>query len=383
MRPLSAIITRKGAVTAAFPVRLAPRQMRLAFRKICLLAVAVTFSLTVFPGRSSARDNPSAGNAKGVQILLLGTKGGPPLLLNRSEPSTLLIVDGRRYLIDCGIGTMRRLVRAGVPSQSIRTIFITHHHPDHDLGLVAVMGNDFYTLDQAGPRATTTTIDIYGPPQTGDLVKAVLSFIDIPFGVFEGDGLTSGSPVKMFNAHDIDSAGVVFQDDKIRVTAVENTHFTLMPAKYHTRMKSYAYRFDTRYGAIVFTGDTGPSDAVTRLAKGADVLVSEVIDIPAITKYVNGLAEQGHWTQKRKEDLMAHMKFEHLPMKDLGEMATKAHVKSLVLDHYVPVQDPAIFVSGVKKYFSGPMLAGEDLAQYCLGAPGVSRTDAHTLRPCH
>jgi hypothetical protein len=105
MRPLFSIVTGKANVTAARPVRLAPRQLHGSFRKICLLAVAVVFSLAAFPGLSNAQDKLSAGNAKGVQILLLGTKGGPPLLLDRSESSTLLIVDGRRYLIDCGIGT--------------------------------------------------------------------------------------------------------------------------------------------------------------------------------------------------------------------------------------------------------------------------------------
>jgi ribonuclease BN (tRNA processing enzyme) len=381
MRPSSAIIIPNSAVTAARPDLLAPRPMLVAFRRACLLAVAVVFSLAAFPGRSKAQDRSSAEETKGVQLLLFGTKGGPPLDRDRSEPSSLLIVDGRRYLIDCGIGTMRRMVRAGIRSETIRTIFITHHHPDHDLGLIDVMGNDFYTLNAAGRG--DTTIDIYGPPQTEDLVRAAVSYITIPFDIFTADGLSYSSSVKMFQAHDLNSAGVVFQDDKIRVTAAENTHFTLMPPKYHARMKSYAYRFDTPYGAIVFTGDTGPSDAVTRLAKGADVLVPEVIDIAAITKFVDGQAERYHWTQKRTDAFLAHMKFEHLPIQDVGEMATKAQVKSVVLDHLVPVEDPAIFVSGVRKYFSGAVFAGEDLAEYCLGTPDAGGTGARTLRPCH
>jgi ribonuclease BN (tRNA processing enzyme) len=381
MRSSSSTSNQKTAVTAALPIRLAPRQLRVAFRKSCLLAVAVSFGLAVLPRQSKAQGNPTAEKAKGVQILLLGTKGGPPLDKDRSESSSLLMVDGRPYLIDCGIGTIRRMVRAGVRSETVRTIFITHHHPDHDLGLIDVMGNDFYTLNVAGRGAPT--ISIYGPPQTEELVKAALSYLDVPFGVFEADGLISSSPIKMFKAHDINSAGVVFQDDKIRVTAAENTHFTLMPAEYRSRMKSYAYRFDTPYGAIVFTGDTGPSDAVARLAKGADVLVSEVIDIDAITKTVDERSEQNHWTQKRTDAFLAHMKFEHLPMKDLGQMASNAQVKSVVLDHFSPVQDPAIFVSGVKKYFSGPVFAAEDLALYCLGTPDAGGTSAGTLRPCH
>jgi ribonuclease BN (tRNA processing enzyme) len=65
------------------------------------------------------------------------------------------------------------------------------------------------------------------------------------------------------------------------MTAPENTHYQLMPAEYYATMKSYSYRFETLYGAIVFTGDTRSSAAVVALAKGADVLISEVEDLDA------------------------------------------------------------------------------------------------------
>src|SRR3546814_4979499 len=44
------------------------------------------------------------------------------------------------------------------------------------------------------------------------------------------------------------------------------------------RDKSFSYRFETPGRVIVFSGDTGPSEALTELARGADILVSEVID---------------------------------------------------------------------------------------------------------
>ena len=88
----------------------------------------------------------SASTPNRTEILFLGTAGGPPLRLDRSEPSTLLIVDGRPYLIDCGIGTMRRMLEAGIKSEQIKTIFFTHLHSDHDLGLADVMANDYFRL---------------------------------------------------------------------------------------------------------------------------------------------------------------------------------------------------------------------------------------------
>lgn len=377
MTLLSPIGFRESVARAINPASFQRPRLRAALRDTCLFATAAVLAAAMFAIPSMAQDRPAA-KTEGVQILLLGTKGGPPLDRDRSETSSLLIVDGRPYLIDCGIGTMRRLLDTEVRSETIRTIFITHLHSDHDLGLADVMSNDVLYLDAA--QGAAHTIDIYGPPQTAQFVQFAYSYLRIPSAVFAADGLSPANPANPFKAHEIEHAGMVYQDDKIRVTAAENTHYKLMSSKDRARMKSYAYRFDTRYGTIVFTGDTGVSDAVARLAKGADVLVSEVIDIPAITKFV--MSTQNHWTQQRRDALMAHMKSEHLPMKDLGEMATAAEVKSVVLHHYSPVEDSAIYVSGVKKYYSGPVFAGKDLARYCLGTPDAGGAGARTLTPC-
>ena len=49
-----------------------------------------------------------------TELIFLGTAGGPPLRLGRSEPATLLIVDGHSYLIDCGIGDIWATSNRGV-----------------------------------------------------------------------------------------------------------------------------------------------------------------------------------------------------------------------------------------------------------------------------
>jgi len=69
---------------------------------------------------------------------------------------------------------------------------------------------------------------------------------------------------------------LVFQDSNLKVTAVENTHFHFPPGSPgYGKYKSCAYRFDAADRSAVFTGDTGPSDAIAELARGADLLVSE------------------------------------------------------------------------------------------------------------
>jgi ribonuclease BN (tRNA processing enzyme) len=361
---------------------LSKRRMRAAWHDVLVTAAAV-LSLGMMPTRSFAQNAPAEA-WKGLQILLLGTHGGPALVKQRSEPATLLIVDGRPYLIDCGIGTMRRMLDAGVQSQMIGTIFITHNHPDHALGLVDVLANDYQYLDLAAPR-TRQEFNVYGPPQTRALVSAAYDYIRIPYGIFAAEPLGRNALFDPFKAHVIDHDGLVYKDDKIRVTAAENTHYQLMAAKYHASMKSYSYRFETPYGAIVFTGDTGPSAAVETLAKGAEVLISEVEDLNAIEDAVRAVGNAGN-----VKTLVEHMRVEHLPMKAVGELASKAKVRAVILHHFVGGEDGERFVSGVKQYYSGPVFAGEDLARYCVVADttshgngsGAARPAASKLTPC-
>ena len=85
---------------------------------------------------------------------------------------------------------------------------------------------------------------------------------------------------------------MVYQDANVKVTAVENCHFQFHFGLAAGKHKSYSYRFDTPDRAIVFTGDTGASDAVTELAKGADLFVTETVSFQA---RMQRLIASGRW----------------------------------------------------------------------------------------
>ncbi len=333
---------------------------------------SLALGLTFFSVPVASQRQTAALRTNDTELLMLGTAGGPPLRKDRSEPATLLIVDGRLYLIDCGIGTIQRLVEVGIPSETIGTIFFTHLHPDHDLGLVDVMANDYFHLDLA---SDARKINIYGPPQTSELVEAAFHYISIPFEVFaaEKPGFQLGRPnhglTSPFVAHEIDGEGVVYRDDKIQITAAQNSHYTLMPAQFRTHFKSYSYRIQTPHGVVVFTGDTGPSDAVVKLAMGADVLVAEVeASSDELRGFIDQMAAQNHWSPVRKQEFAAHMEKEHLTVDSLGELASKAQVQSVLFYHYDPQNkaEQQARVAGMKKYFHGPVLAPMDLDRFCL-----------------
>ena len=352
--------------------------MAKAFSTFAVPVLVAALCSATLPAQSPAR--PDSSN--GTQILLLGTAAGPPLHVTRSEPAALLIVDGRPYLIDCGIGTMRRLLEARVPSQGIRTIFFTHLHADHALGLADVLANDLLHMDL---RAPEPVVDIYGPVQTAAFVDAAYRYVSLPYEEFvaEGGGPMGGLPQRNpFAGHEITKDGVVYQDDRIRVIAVENTHYAMLPASQSKAMTSWSYRFETPHGAVVFTGDTGPSDAVVRLAHEADLLVTEVSDFAGVEAFAQQMADENHWSPTRLQEFMMHMTREHLDLADVGALASKAHVKAVLLDHWVPT-DANAYVEGVRKHFAGPIFAGADLERYCLASStGAAATNARTPARC-
>jgi ribonuclease BN (tRNA processing enzyme) len=304
-----------------------------------------------------------------TRIILLGTGGGPVARRFRSQPANLLVVDGRPYLIDAGAGVVRQLAWAGFQPPQIRTIFITHFHIDHDAGLEPLMSFIWFNSSVTG--RLRPAVQLYGPPSTQFLVHAALDYLGVSERIFRSEmNLPPAAP--MFAAHDVENPGTFYDDGTIRVTAAENTHYHFRPGTpSYGKDKSYAYRFDTPHGSVVFTGDTGPSPAVVGLAHGARVLVSEVIDPPAV---IREMEQAGHMPAAVAEQAAFHMEHEHLTPEEVGKMASAAHARVVILTHFGPGDDSesstAPYTAGVERYFSGTVVPGHDLLEYDIcGTP--------------
>lgn len=326
------------------------------------------------PNRDQPMINPAASAQQATTITLLGTKGGTPDPSGRrAQSSTLLTVNGVHYLIDAGDGVVPRLIKAGVPPYTVRKVFLTHRHLDHTAGLTAFMSeswfngwffHDKYYMDRS---TTKPFVEIYGSPDTSTLFEGSMKFLSVY--ALDADAMGSGTmklPPEVFSVRTIEKPGAFFNDGTVKVTAIENTHFTHfgipMPGF------AFAYRFDTPSGSVVFTGDSGPSENITKLAEGADVLVSEVLDFKLLTTESSegvGIAKAPN-----QEAIRYHMERRHLSPEEVGKMAAKANVKLVILSHVVPGDvSPKYFVefvAAVKKYFSGPVILGQDLFQYSM-----------------
>jgi len=293
-----------------------------------------------------------------TKLITLGTAGGPLPRSDRAQSSNVLIVNDQPYLIDMGDGVSRRLAETGISFMKINQIFITHQHNDHMAGLATF-------LDNSWQFAKRTAIDVYGPVGTQAVVKGAIQYMteDSQIRVTEGKVVPLE---KVFVGHD-KSAGLIYQDQNIKVMAVQNSHYNLSTDA-ATKHQSFAYRFDTKDTCYVFTGDTGPSKEVEQLAKNCDVLVAEVGKVEEV---IAVMEKNGTWqarTQSQKEDWTKHMVDEHMTPKQVGEMATRAGVKKLIMTHLLPSifpkDDYARYKTEAAQYFTGEINVAKDLMQF-------------------
>jgi ribonuclease BN (tRNA processing enzyme) len=269
------------------------------------------------------------------------------------------VVNGALYLIDAGGSVTSRIVQAGYDFRKVEKIFITHPHSDHSAGLATLMVSQW----EYQPAEPT---DVYGGGVQA-LVSGALEYLKPNAEIRWAEG-KKRPMADSFHGHDI-GTGVVYQDAKVKVTAVENTHFNFQPGtppygKYH----SYSYRFDTPGRVVFFTGDTGPSDAVVDLAKGADLYVTEVTSPEEV---VDAFKRNGSWQAKtpaEQEGFLRHMHEEHVTPEDVGKMAAKAGVKTVVMTHLGPKADQNAdytnYVDEARKYFLGPIVLAKDLMKF-------------------
>lgn len=288
--------------------------------------------------------------AKGTKLVLLGTCGGPVLGQRRHMTSQILVSNGAAYVIDCGMTVANRIAQAGVPLKSIRGVFITHHHPDHnaEYGPLLLMS---WIWGLGGE------INTYGPPPLGEITRDYLRSIQWTVDLWRKD--VHIGPFPRVNAHEISKPGHVMRDEIVRVTSTLVRHPPIVPA--------YGYRFDFKDRSIAFSGDTVPLEAVAQLARGADVLVHEAMYLPAIPTVGAEIAAQRglvglQWQRLMTEDMMRH----HSPVEQVGRIAQEAGVGTLVLAHLTPGRNQPVVTDGEWRaraalHFKRRIIVGHDL----------------------
>lgn len=294
-------------------------------------------ALPAWPGTRAAAQTQRPHRTRAI---LLGTAGGPSPKRGRAAPASVVLVDGVAYVVDCGNGVARQMVLAGVELNRIRHVFITHHHSDHNA--------DFGTLLLlAWAAGLSIPVDMWGPPPIAHMTDLFLqmSAPDIDIRIAD-EGRPPLQP--LIRAHDLREAGVVVKDERVAVRCAV-VHHPMVPT-------ALAYRIDGPDRSIVFSGDTTRVDSLIALARGADVLVHEVMYPDAYAGQAAGNARS----------IAKHILESHTPVEEVGKIAQEAGVKTLVLSHYVPDNNAdaeQAWLPLARRHFKGEVIAGRDLME--------------------
>jgi ribonuclease BN (tRNA processing enzyme) len=266
-----------------------------------------------------------------IELMFTGT-GSPRPALDRANSGQLLRIGDRQMLIDCGGGTTRRLLEAGVDLTSVDTIFLTHLHSDHTLDYAEFLLGS-WSMGRSSMR-------VFGPTGTRRLHELLLLEPyreDIEYRLSLGR-----TPAGMLDIEIVEyEAGLVLDEPDLTVTAAEVIHSTL----------TYALRFESGGEVLVHSGDTRYCQALVDLAKGADVLVHDVCIAPS-PAFENNPAFP---------NLYEHLKAHHADPAEAGRTAREAGVRRLVLTHFLLGARLEQSYDECRAEFDGEIIMAEDL----------------------
>jgi ribonuclease Z len=259
-----------------------------------------------------------------MKVVIIGSGASLPDP-DRCSSSQVIVVGNEPLLFDCGPGAGMNLMKVGISPVTINRIFLTHLHMDHCLELPSIVFGSYL-------MGKKDKVQLYGPPGTADFCK--LSFEKVYPYIPEIVRIVRKGGLEIIpnEAHQ----GLVCQTDSYRVLSTPVQH----------RLRTLAYRIETKEGTVVISGDTRPSDSVIGLAKGADLLIHECSVLDDEAKF----AQDSY----------------HSTASEAGAVAKQAGVKKLVLTHLFPQlkgRDDEIVQSVRKSGFHGEVIPSHDLLE--------------------
>jgi len=310
-----------------------------------LVAVSILFTPTsadaqlLNPGRTA----PTVPDT-GFHAILLGT-GIPIPNPDRANASTLIVVNGKTFMVDTGPGSATRLAENGY--QSVDYILYTHFHLDHYGDLDRILFGRGAGGNAKHPQP------ILGPKGTKDVVDKVVESVAIDETYRIAHHGEHWSDQAMHAAVQEFEPGVIFDEDGLKITMFNVNHEPVVPA--------VGYRFDYEGKSIVVSGDTKKSDSLIAAAQDCDLLIHEAMNATVLNRALPGLKRVQPRGGAMLEDLMSH----HTSTLEVAEVAKAANAKKVVLTHLVPTIAPEdgpekMFVRGMSDIYSGPILVGRD-----------------------
>lgn len=242
-----------------------------------------------------------------MRLTIIGCSGSYP---GPESPASSYLVEAEdgdrtwRVLLDLGSGALGRL-QQHVDPLSIDAVFITHLHPDHFFDL-----SGYYVLRKYHPSGHQPRIPVYGPRGTAKRIANA-------YGLAEKPGMS-----QEFDFHEYGDQGT-YQVGPLTLEVTPVSH----------PIESYAIKVSHEGRSFVYSGDTGPCQALVELAQGTDLLLAEAA------------FREG---EDNPKDL-------HMTGREAAEAAVKAGAGRLVLTHIPPWYDPNTALDEARPVFDGPL----------------------------
>lgn len=220
-----------------------------------------------------------------------------------------------KILFDLGRGCLRTLTELGISVHAIDVLCISHLHPDHVADVLPFFQAHFVEYTKM-PERRNKQLTIIGPAGVSEWLAVQYKYL---FDVLPYQPTVIEAPKRW-----------------------QGTDFTIETALLQHAIPNIGFRLTGDGKTITYSGDTGATPALDKLAIGSDILVLECANDPGqVTPY-------------------------HLSPEECGKIAAKAQARQLVLTHYGSLKHVAVLRTATQTLFHGTLTFGEVGKQLCM-----------------
>jgi ribonuclease Z len=269
----------------------------------------------------------AAVTANQMKVTLLGT-GTPYPDSQRFGSAILAEAAGKKLLFDCGRGVVVRLAGAGINPADLDTLFLTHLHSDHVVGIPDLWLTGWF-LGRARP------LHVLGPDGTRRMAAHLSDAFAFDIAIrTSAEGLcTEGARL---DARDI-AQGEVYGEGSVRVSAFPVDHGSVKPA--------FGYRLDYEGHSIVISGDTRFSQSLVKAAAHTDCLI------------------QSAWSPSSNNPTPPHQR-SIASAEDAARVFATVKPRLAIVYHY---KAPDGIEEAIRRGYGGPLVLARDLMVVEIG----------------